>query len=81
MTRSGRLGLPWIGHPVAWARPINDHMRTIPLAIGTDLEPNLGRNMYLAAKMLTGVRPGVGVRGMAKFTGIVGISTPRPGNR
>lgn len=71
MTRSGRLGLPWIGHPVAWVRPTADAARTIPIAIGTDREPNLARNLYLAAKMLTGVRPAVGVRGMAKFTGIV----------
>lgn len=81
MTRSGRLGLPWIGHPVAWVRPMADPVRTIPIAIGTDREPNLARNMYLAAKMLTGVRPAVGVRGMAKFTGIVGVSMPRSGNR
>lgn len=72
MTRSGRLGLPWIGHPVAWVRPAADPARTIPIAIGTDLEANLARNMYMAAKMLTGVRPAVGVRAMAKFTGIVG---------
>jgi hypothetical protein len=75
MTRSGRLGLPWIGHPVAWVRPMADAARTIPIAIGTDREPNLARNMYLAAKMLTGVKPAVGVRGMAKFTGIVGDPT------
>jgi hypothetical protein len=58
MLRSGRLGLPWIGHPVAWVRPMND--------------TNLARNLYLAAKMLTGVRPAVGVRALSKFTGIVG---------
>lgn len=71
MTRSGRLGLPWIGHPVAWVRPMTDAVRSIPVAVGTDREANLARNMYLAAKMLTGVKPAVGVRGMAKFTGIV----------
>src|SRR3546814_16420034 len=27
MIRSGRLGLPWVGHPVAWVRPIADDMR------------------------------------------------------
>jgi len=74
MLRSGRLGLPWIGHPVAWVRPIADPNRMIPVAIGTDHEPNLARNLYLAAKMLTGVRPAVGVRAMSKFTGIVGAS-------
>ncbi|MBV1686379.1 hypothetical protein KRR38_01495 [Novosphingobium sp. G106] len=78
MTRSGRLGLPWVGHPVAWVRPIADQRRTIPVAIGTDHAPNLARNLYLAAKMLTGVKPAVGVRGMAKFTGIVGASRERP---
>jgi hypothetical protein len=71
MIRSGRLGLPWVGHPVAWVRPIHDPSRTIPIAIGTDLAPNLARNLYLSAKMLTGVRPAVGVRAMSKFTGIV----------
>ena len=76
ITRSGRVGLPWIGHPVVWVRPLADASQTIPIAIGTDHTPNLARNMYLAAKMLTGVRPAVGVRGMAKFTGIVG-SAPR----
>lgn len=78
MTRSGRLGLPWIGHPVAWVRPPAAPGRTIPIAIGTDFEPNLARNMYMAAKMLAGVRPAVGVRGMAKFTGIVGVSVRTP---
>lgn len=76
MIRSGRLGLPWVGHPVAWARPIADPNRVIPIAIGTDHGPNLARNFYLAAKMLTGVRPAVGVRAMSKFTGIVGASPP-----
>ena len=77
MLRSGRLGLPWVGHPVAWVRPVSDPNRIIPVAIGTDHEPNLARNLYLAAKMLTGVKPTVGVRGMSKFTGIVAAS-PRP---
>ena len=72
MLRSGRLGLPWIGHPVAWVRPMNDTNRIIPIAVGTDHAPNLARNLYLAAKMLTGVRPAVGVRALSKFTGIVG---------
>lgn len=76
MIRSGRLGLPWVGNPVAWARPITDAGRVVPIAIGTDHGPNLARNLYLAAKMLTGVRPAVGVRAMSKFTGIVGSSTP-----
>jgi hypothetical protein len=72
LLRSGRLGLPWVGHPVAWVRPIADSSRIVPVAIGTDHAPNLARNLYLAAKMLTGVKPAVGVRGMSKFTGIVG---------
>lgn len=75
MLRSGRLGLPWIGHPVAWLRPVGDPNRLIPIAIGTDLEANLARNIYLGVKMQTGVRPAVGVRAMAKFTGIVGAGT------
>jgi hypothetical protein len=78
MVRSGRLGLPWVGHPVAWVRPLADPGRAVPVAIGTDLYPNLTRNFYLAAKMLTGVRAEVGVRAMSKFTGIVGIA-PRAG--
>lgn len=77
MVRSGRLGLPWVGHPVAWVRPEGDEARMVPIAIGTDREGNLARNIYLAAKMLTGVRPAIGVRGMAKFTGIVGGSRRR----
>jgi hypothetical protein len=77
MLRSGRLGLPWVGHPIVWVRPIADPDRTIPVAIGTDLYPNLARNIYLAVKMLTGVRPDVGVRAMAKFTGIVS-GAPHP---
>lgn len=79
MIRSGRLGLPWVGHPVAWVRPLADDMRVVPIAIGTDHPPNLARNLYLAAKMLTGVRPEVGVRAMAKFTGIVGLPAKRVG--
>lgn len=72
MLRSGRLGVPWVGHPVAWIRPVADADRIIPIAIGTDHGVNLARNAYLAAKMLTGVRPAVGLRAMARFTGIVG---------
>lgn len=80
MLRSGRLGLPWVGHPVAWVRPVSDANRIIPVAIGTDHASNLARNLYLAAKMLTGVKPSVGVRGMSKFTGIVGApATKAPG--
>jgi hypothetical protein len=81
MVRSGRLGLPWVGHPVAWVRPIADPNRIIPIAIGTDHAPNLARNLYLAAKMLTGVKPAVGVRGMSKFTGIVGVPMRPSSNR
>lgn len=80
MLRSGRLGLPGVGHPVAWVRPVNDPNRIIPIAIGTDHVPNLARNAYLASKMLTGVRVAVGVRALSKFTGIVGM-TPRPASR
>jgi len=74
MLRSGRLGLPWVGHPVAWVRPVNDPDRIVPIAIGTDHGVNLTRNAYLAAKMLTGVHASVGLRAMAKFTGIVGAA-------
>lgn len=74
LLRSGRLGLPWVGHPVAWVRPVNDPGRIIPIAVGTDHRVNISRNAYLAAKMLTGVQASVGLRGMAKFTGIVGTS-------
>lgn len=81
MIRSGRLGLPWVGSPVAWVRSVSDSGRTVPVAIGTDHAPNLARNLYLAAKMLTGVRPAVGVRAMSKFTGIVGLPTPSTGRR
>lgn len=80
MLRSGRFGIPWIGHPVAWLRPVGDPNRLIPIAIGTDLETNLTRNIYLGVKMQTGVRPAVGVRAMAKFTGIVGAGKS-PGTR
>lgn len=76
MLRSGHLGLPWVGHPVAWVRADNDPNRMIPIAIGTDHGVNLARNIYLAFKMMTGVRPDVGVRAMAKFTGIVGVPVP-----
>ncbi|ODP38824.1 hypothetical protein [Sphingomonas turrisvirgatae] len=76
LLRSGKLGLPWVGHPVAWLRPRGDPDRMIPIAIGTDHAPNLTRNLYLAAKMLTGVRPAVAVRAMSKFTGIVGAPAP-----
>ncbi|WP_332307430.1 hypothetical protein [Sphingobium chungbukense] len=72
LLRSGRLGLPWVGHPVAWVHPVNDPDRIIPIAIGTDHGVNVSRNAYLAAKMLTGVHASVGLRAMAKFTGIVG---------
>jgi hypothetical protein len=75
MLRSGRLGLPWVGHPVAWVRPMKDTNRIIPIAVGTDHAPNIARNLYLAAKMLTGVRPAVGVRALSKFTGIVGATS------
>jgi hypothetical protein len=81
MLRSGRLGLPWVGHPVAWVRPVSDPNRIVPVAIGTDHAPNLARNLYLAAKMLTGVKPAVGVRGMSKFTGIVAAPTRPSSNR
>lgn len=81
MLRSGRLGLPWVGHPVAWIRATSDETRIVPIAIGTDQPPNLGRNIYLAAKMLTGVRPAVGVRAMSKFTGIVGLPATHTGKR
>lgn len=72
MLRSGRLGLPWVGHPIVWVRPINDPRRAVPVAVGTDHYPNLLRNIYLAGKMHTGVRPAVAVRMMSRFTGIVG---------
>lgn len=80
LLRSGRLGLPWVGHPVAWVRPLADPGRTIPIAVGTDHEVNIERNAYLAAKMLTGVRVDVGLRAMSKYTGIVAapaLGSPR----
>ena len=77
MLRSGRFGLPWVGHPVAWARAAADPDRLVPIAIGTDHSASLARNIYLAFKMITGVRPAVGVRAMAKYTGIVGV-IPQP---
>ncbi|MDF0491146.1 hypothetical protein PX554_23770 [Sphingomonas sp. H39-1-10] len=81
MLRSGRLGLPWVGNPVVWARPNADPNRMVPVAIGTDHTANVARNAYLAAKMLTGVRVAVAVRGMSKFTGLVGAGAPaRPSN-
>jgi hypothetical protein len=78
MVRSGRLGLPWVGNPVVWARPLADPSRMVPVAIGTDHAVNIARNAYLAAKMLTGVRVDVAVRGMSKFTGVVGAGAPFP---
>lgn len=85
MLRSGRLGLPWVGHPVAWVGPIGDERRAIPIAIaiaiGTDHLVNLARNVYLATKMLSGVRPDVGLRAMAKYTGIVAGAAPSPQGR
>lgn len=81
LLRSGRLGLPWVGHPVAWVRPAGDPGRMVPIAIGTDHAPNLARNAWLAARMLTGVRIEVGVRALSKFTGIVGVSRRVPSTR
>jgi len=74
LLRSGRLGLPWVGHPVVWVRPISDPGRVVPIAVGTDHAANLARNAWLATRMLTGVRAEVGVRALSKFTGIVGVS-------
>jgi len=76
MLRSGRLGLPWVGNPVAWVRPLADPNRMVPIAIGTDHGANIARNAWLAARMLTGTRAAVGVRAMSKFTGIVGVRAP-----
>lgn len=81
MLRSGRLGLPWVGDPVVWVRPIGDEQRTIPIAIGTDRLPNLERNIYLAVKMLSGVRTNIGVHAMAKFTGLIGTNPSRDPGR
>ncbi|HUD94957.1 hypothetical protein [Sphingobium sp.] len=80
MLRSGRLGLPWVGNPVAWVRPLADPNRMVPIAIGTDHEPNIARNAWLATRMLTGARAAVGVRAMSKFTGIVGVRAPTSSN-
>ena len=74
LVRSGRLGLPWVGHPVLWVRPANDPVRLVPAAIGTDHDENLRRNIYLAAKIMTGVRPEIGLHAMSKYTGIVAPS-------
>jgi len=78
---SGRMGLPWVGYPVAWVRPRADPRRIVPIVIGTDHSANIARNLYLSAKMLTGVRPAVAVRAMAKFTGIVGVPPRSSGTR
>lgn len=69
--RAGRLGMPWVGSPIVWLRPVSDDLRSIPIAVGVDHAVNVSRNAYLASKMLTGVKPAVAVRGMSKFTGIV----------
>jgi hypothetical protein len=79
--RSGRLGLPWVGDPVAWVRPLADPGRMVPIAIGTDHGANIARNAWLAARMLTGARAAVGVRAMSKYTGIVGVRAPVSSNR
>ncbi|WP_339348638.1 hypothetical protein [uncultured Sphingomonas sp.] len=78
LLRSGRLGLPWVGHPVIWVRPLADPTRIVPIAVGTDHDANLARNAWLATRMLTGLRPQTGLRAMAKFTGIVGAGAPPP---
>ncbi|MEG8221356.1 hypothetical protein [Sphingobium sp. D43FB] len=80
MLRSGRLGLPWVGNPVAWVRPLADRNRMVPIAIGTDHGANIARNVWLAARMLTGTRAAVGVRAMSKFTGIVDVRAPTSSN-
>nr|WP_069064464.1 hypothetical protein [Sphingobium sp. RAC03] len=80
MLRSGRLGLPWVGNPVAWVRPLADPNRMVPIAIGTDHSANIARNAWLAARMLTGTRAAVGVRALSKFTGIVGVRAPASTN-
>lgn len=76
LLRSGRLGLPSVGHPVIWVRAVADPTRIVPIAVGTDHDANLARNAWLAARMLTGLRPQTGLRAMAKFTGIVGAAAP-----
>lgn len=78
LLRSGRLGLPWVGHPVLWVRPAPDKDRLVPAAIGTDHDANLRRNIYLSIKLLTGVRPEIGLRAMSKYTGIVAPSVSAP---
>ncbi|MFT4057414.1 MAG: hypothetical protein QM681_23120 [Novosphingobium sp.] len=80
MLRSGRLGLPWVGDPVAWVRPLGDPDRMVPVAVGTDYEANIARNAWLAAGMLSGTRAAVGVRAMSRFTGIVGARAPASSN-
>nr|WP_197535704.1 hypothetical protein [Sphingobium sp. SYK-6] len=79
--RSGRLGLPWVGNPVAWVRPLSDPGRMVPIAIGTDHGANIARNAWLAARMLAGARAAVGVRAMSKFTGIVASTSRQNGAR
>ena len=79
--RSGRLGIPWVGNPVAWVRPLVDPGRMVPIAIGTDHGANIARNTWLAARMLSGTRAAVGVRAMSKFTGIVGVRAPVSSDR
>lgn len=81
LLRSGRLGLPWVGHPVIWVRPLADPTRIVPIAVGTDHDANLARNAWLAARMFIGLKPQVGLRAMAKFTGIVGAAAPSPARR
>ncbi len=81
LLRSGRLGLPWVGHPVLWVRPLADPARVVPIALGTDHDANLARNAWLAARMFTGLKPQVGLRAMAKFTGIVGAPAPSSARR
>jgi hypothetical protein len=80
MLRSGRLGIPGVGSPVAWVRAATDSNRMVPIAIGTDHAPNIARNAWLAARMLTGARAAVGVRAMSRFTGIVGVRAPASSN-
>ena len=80
LIRSGRLGLPWVGHPVLWVGPVADPARLVPTAIGTDHDANLLRNIYLGVKLLTGVKPEIGLRAMSKYTGIVapaGAASPQ----
>src|SRR3546814_16457723 len=67
IVRSGRLGLPWVGHPVSWVRATNDPKRVIPIAIGTDHSVTLVRNIYLAVLLMPGEGPDVGVSALAKL--------------